>query len=197
MEEKIKIFDNLSNDQISKLNKKQREAAVKEYSNFITKFKKNVCYICDSPLSSFDENRICYHWMLRPNGIKKHHIQKLLYSGKGFRRISIYLRWVANTGIPFRNISDHSEEMAKDRIFEITIKYKSIEWSFSCSPSDYKGHSSSRFANFPHYHFQMKINDKVFIKFADFHPPLSDEDLFFFEAQKAYPKKSQNRISFW
>ena len=86
--------------------------------------------------------------------------------------------------------------MAKDRIFEITIKYKSIEWSFSCSPSDYKGHSSSRFANFPHYHFQMKINDKVFIKFADFHPPLSDEDLFFFEAHKAYPKKVKTEYLF-
>lgn len=183
------FFENLSKDEINKINKKQLEMTKKEHKNFSINFENNKCYICNLPLSKFDENKIYYHWLLRPAGIKKSHIKNLLNSGKGYLRITTYLRWVANTEIPFRNISDLSEEMADDKIFEVTIKYKNLEWSFSCSPSDYKGHSSSRFANFPHYHFQMKINNKMFIKFSDFHPPFNKEDLFSFEAQKMYPKK--------
>jgi len=189
-EKKIKnFFENLSEEEIKKINKNQREATNREHKDFVDHFKKNECYICKLPLTKYDENKICYHWFLRPNGIKKDHIKKMLYSGKGYLRISTYLRWVTNTEVPFRNISDLSEEMSENKIFEVTIKYKFFEWSFSCSSSDYKGHSSSQNANFPHYHFQMKINDKMFIKYSDFHPPFNQEDLFSFNAKNAYPEK--------
>ncbi|MBT3279545.1 MAG: hypothetical protein HN909_02235 [Phycisphaerales bacterium] len=62
----------------------------------------------------------------------------------------------------------------------LTIQHKNLEWSFSCSNSDYTGHSNGAYGITPHYHFQMRIDKKPFIKYKDFHVPFSEEDIFKF-----------------
>ena len=41
-----------------------------------------------------------------------------------------------------------------------------------------KGHPNSKVGSTPHYHIQMKVDDKVFLKFNKYHIPFSDADLF-------------------
>ena len=69
------------------------------------------------------------------------------------------------------------DEQSEDKIIQETIKWKHVEWSFECSKGDFKGHGGSQ-SNFPHYHFQMRLNGQQFINYSDFHIPLSEYDIF-------------------
>lgn len=88
-----------------------------------------------------------------------------------------YTRWVANLENPIKNVNDISDERPEKKVFETTIKYKNLEWSFSCSPSDIEGHKNSPLTNFPHFHFQMRLDRRPFIDYTDFHIPFIEEDL--------------------
>ena len=44
-----------------------------------------------------------------------------------------------------------------------------------------EGHQNSIVGNKPHYHIQMKVDDRIFLKFSDYHIPFSDQDLFTIE----------------
>lgn len=81
------------------------------------------------------------------------------------------------------NINDLKDEAPEGKILSSTIKWKNIEWSFDCSPNDFAGHGGSH-SNFPHYHFQMRIDGKQFINFNDYHLPFSNHDLFVFRLSK-------------
>jgi hypothetical protein len=87
------------------------------------------------------------------------------------------LRWCANEEAFLKNINNLDSERSKRKILSCTIKWKNVEWTFDCTASDLAGHGHTHSA-FPHYHFQMRLDGRPFIKFNDFHVPFSDRDLF-------------------
>jgi hypothetical protein len=80
-----------------------------------------------------------------------------------------------------------TEEGTGTKLFELTIRYKNLEWSISCSESDYLGHEASAYAKHPHYHLQMRVNGRPFIDYGDYHLPLSKMDIINIEAVRALP----------
>jgi hypothetical protein len=105
------------------------------------------------------------------------------------------LRWVANEEAFAQNINDLADE-GTGRLVELTIKYKNIEWSFSCGASDLDGHEGGgEHSKRPHYHFQMYLDGKPFIRYNDFHLALSAEDVGFLEYKRANPSKVKRRIA--
>ena len=56
----------------------------------------------------------------------------------GFNHMQAFLRWVATEEAFAKNINDLADE-GTGKFIELTIKYKTLEWSFSCSESDYHG----------------------------------------------------------
>jgi hypothetical protein len=171
-------LDKFPKDVLDKTNQKSLDEADKEYKEFLSCFKTGLCYICREKLDTFVKNKPCMHWLLKPKGFNKKHF-RLIYQEYNYFRIQAFLRWIANTEIIAGNINDLIEEKNPNKIFEYTIKYKNLEWSFSCSDNDLLGHTSSDCGQFPHYHFQMRINKKPFIDYSDFHIPFTEEDLFY------------------
>lgn len=158
-------------------NIEELDAAQKEHKEFQESFVLGNCYVCHLPLTAFDISKPCVHWLLNPEGFKKRYFE-LIYAHYTYFQIESYLRWVANQKIPFQNINSLSQEEISGKIIELTICYNSFEWSFSCSESDLQGHKASRFGKFPHYHLQMRISERPFINYNDFHIPFSEKDLF-------------------
>jgi len=151
-----KIFESLSKGEIQKMN--------------------GMCYLCNSPLKTFSAKKPCLHWMLRPKGVKKSNFQGL-YEKVSYFQMEAYARWVANIDRRLININDMDVEKRDGKIFETTIKYKHIEWSFSCSRSDLDGHKNAREGNYPHFHFQMRLDKRPFINYSQNHIAFTDEDL--------------------
>ena len=81
-------------------------------------------------------------------------------------------------------------------LFEVTIKYKNLDWAFSCAESDYIGHATSQHAKYPHYHFQMRVDKRSFINYNDFHVPFSERDIIEIEAKRSLPNKIKQQHSF-
>ncbi len=171
------FIENLSQEKKDEINKKESENAKQQYKEFKKGFSKGYCYLCKSKINSFIENKPCLHWLLRPKGFKKEHF-KLILQKANYSNIDSYLRWVANQEAPIQNINDLSEEKKESMMFEYIIKYKNFEWSFSCSKNDFERHQNSKQGKYPHYHFQMRINNKPFINFRDFHIHLSHYDMY-------------------
>lgn len=176
-EEAKNFLEKLPADFIDHMNKKTFEDTDREYKEFQEQLSKGKCYICGEKIDSFIENKPCHHWLLRPFGFNKKHFP-LVYKKFNFFRIEAYLRWIANSEIIAGNINDITEETNPNKLFEHTIKYKNFEWSFSCSSGDLAGHKVSFLGRFPHYHFQMRIDGRPFIDYANFHIPFTDEDFF-------------------
>jgi len=178
-QDEIKDMENfikkLPQEKIDEINKKEIENTKQQYKDFTENFEKGICYMCKEKLDSFNEQKPCVHWLLRPIGFKKQHFNLVLQKAN-FSNIDSYLRWVANQDKKLQNINDLSEEKKDSMMFEYIIKYKKFEWSFSCSNNDFEGHKNCRQGNFPHWHFQMRIDNQPFINFGDFHIPLSHYD---------------------
>lgn len=183
------FFDRLTPEQIIEGNKKQLEENIRVYDEFKAAYKIGKCSLCGQSLIEFISFKPCFHWFLRPHGIKKKHFTKYLSTPIGFFRFDSYMRWIANLEAPFKNINDLKSEMNPAKVTEYTIRYKNIEWSISVGKTDRFGHTNSQNANFPHFHIQMKVDNNIFIKFNDFHIPLSDEDIFTFRALEEAPEK--------
>ena len=163
-------------EQIAEGNAATRRQAQEEFEAFQAAHAVGRCYLCGRPYESFSTKRPCPHWLLRPKGFKKKHIEDL---GKtyGFFQIQSYLRWLSNSESFATGINDLPEETSGKKLFELTIRYRRFTWSFSCSEADYRGHATSANANFPHYYIQMRIDGQAFINFNDFHLPFSRMDL--------------------
>jgi len=187
MDNKFANFNEIINSIPEKDFQEQKEKQYirdeKEFTNFKEAFSKNFCNYCNHPIEDFIENKPCFHWLLNPKGFKKKHFP-LLYKGKDFHQIDAYLRWVSNYEVPIKNINDLVEEKSSSKFIETTIKYKNIEWSFSCSHSDLKGHKNSYEGENPHYHFQMKVDGYVKINYNGFHIPFNDYDEFSFAIER-------------
>lgn len=169
--------------------------AKEEHARFRGSYQKGMCYLCHKPLSSFSKKKPCIHWLLKPKGFKKKDV-KLIAKKYGVFQIQSLLRWYANEEGFAKNINDLAVEGTGTKIIELTIKYKNIEWSFSCAETDFIGHKNSQNADFPHYHFQMRIDKRAFINFNNFHLPLSDMDVIHMLAKMENPDFIRQRHSF-
>ncbi|HSZ87696.1 MAG TPA: hypothetical protein VK787_16800 [Puia sp.] len=163
------FFDSLIPEQIEEGNRLQLEENLRVYEEFKAAYKIGNCSLCTQPLKEFESNKPCFHWFLRPQGIKKKHFQKYLSTPIGFFRFDSYMRWIANLETPFKKINDLKSQMNPAKVIEYTIKYKNIEWSINIGRTDRIGYANTKNANFPHFHLQMKIDNNIFIKFNDFH----------------------------
>lgn len=170
------FLKSLSPEKILEINKKVLENTDKEYLEFKETFEKGICYLCNKRLESFEEKIPCIHWLLNPHGFEKKHFPQIFMNFE-YSRIDPYLKWVANLERPIKNINNLKEEKNTSMIIEYSIKYKNLEWSFSCKESDLTGHQGGKFGVIPHYHFQMRINGKPFINYSDYHIPLSEFDI--------------------
>jgi hypothetical protein len=133
------------------------------------------CWICGDALTAFDQAEPCPHWLLKPDGFEKEHFE-LLTQKYSLIRLEHYLRWVANEEAFAKNINDLADE-GSGKLVELTIKYKNLQWSFSCGASDLTGHEGGgAHSKRPHWHFQMYADDKPFIRYNDFHAPLSERE---------------------
>ena len=97
-----------------------------------------------------------------------------------------------------KNINDILEEHPGGKLIDFTAKYKHITWSFSCGSSDFEGHKTKSYGNFPHYHMQMKLNGQQFICYNNFHIPFHDDDLYdieLFAKHKVFVKHGYGRGS--
>ncbi|MBT4722812.1 hypothetical protein HN958_04810 [Candidatus Falkowbacteria bacterium] len=137
------------------------------------------CSFCSQSITCFDEENPCLHWLLwKAPDLKKKHFPQL-FEQKGFHNISTYLRWIANCDKSFVNINDLTEESKSTNIIDLTIRYKNLEWSFICSENDKVGHHGTKEGSKPHYHFLMKKDGLVVIKYG-YHFPFTDYDEFYF-----------------
>lgn len=186
-DERIKKFnDHLNSIPLEKLHaesEKQHEKDEKDFQELKAALAEGRCNYCDNPLSHFSEKKPCFHWLLKPKGFKKKHFP-LLFQGKSFHQLEAYLRWVANCDKPMKNINDLVEEKSSSKVIEETIRYKNIEWSFSCSHGDRIGHKDRHEGKMPHYHFQMKIDGNVIINYNGFHVLFDDYDGFSFAVKE-------------
>jgi len=183
------LYESLTPEQIEDGNRRQLEENKQVYEEFTSAYKQGNCSLCGHSLTEFISSKPCFHWFLRPHGIKKKHFQKYLSTPIGFFRLDSYLRWIANLESPFKNINDLKSEMNTAKVIEYTIRYKKIDWSVSIGKTDRQGHPDTKNAKFPHFHIQMKFDNNVFIKFNDFHIPFSDEDIFTLRTMEEAPDK--------
>lgn len=190
-----KFLDSLPEEVRERGNEESFRAAVAEHQRFVEYFGKGDCYLCKRPLSSFSKKQPCPHWLLKPRGFKKYDLLAITQH-YGFYQIQSFLRWVANQEGFARNINDLPDEGSGTKLFEVTIKYKTLEWAFSCAESDYQGHATSQHAKHQHYHFQMRIERRPFINYSDFHVPFCEMDIVNIEAMRALPGKVKQRFSF-
>lgn len=178
------FLEGLSEDERQKGNEAEYLRAKEQHERFKADYAQGNCYLCNKPLISFSKKSPCIHWLLKPKGFKKKDIIEVA-NKYGIFQIQSLLRWYANEEAFAKNINDLPSEGTGTKIIELTIKYKNIEWSFSCAESDYLGHQKSQHAKHPHYHFQMRIDKRQFIGFNDFHLPLSESDVINMEAMKS------------
>jgi hypothetical protein len=170
------MIDNLPPAELERLNNLQHQAALDEYERFKVAYEKDQCYLCGKPFKTISQDFPCIHWLLRSCKFKAKDFPKV-YQSFDYHQISSYLRWVANQERFQGNINDLAEEKSDKKLFQVTIKWKNIDWTFDCTISDFKGHGGSN-SDFPHYHFQMRIDGNQFINFNQHHIPFSAKDLF-------------------
>lgn len=168
----------LTAEQVDRINKQARYTSDRVHRKFRRKLKKGKCFLCGRLLTDFTLEQPCIHWLLRPEGFDKKHA-KLVFDKFSYLRVQSWVRWMANTEVFAGNINDLEVEKNQDKIFEYTIRYKNLEWSFSCAESDFVGHRSafSEDARRPHYHFQMRIDGRPFIDYGNLHIPFTKKDL--------------------
>lgn len=186
---KVREFlESLSPEEIEAGNRKQQATNDQVYKEFVAAYKEGRCSLCGGDLDSFEPEKECYHWFLKPGGLRKKNFKKYLKKPIGLFRLDSYFKWMANLDAPIRNVNDLTD-VNSSKIIEYTARYKDIEWSVSLSKSDRDGHTNAKYGSFPHFHLQMRVKDKIFIKFNDFHVPLTNEDLWTLEALETAPEK--------
>ncbi len=164
----------LPREEIDRVNELNRKEALEQHEAFSEAFKAGSCSFCGGTLTSFDATKPCRHWLLNPDGVRKEHVERLA-SQLSWSVLENHVRWVAN------------EEAGK--LLELTIKYKNLEWSFSCGATDLAGHEGGgEHSQVPHWHFQMYVDGKPFVRYNDFHLPLSEADAGFLEFMRAHPR---------
>lgn len=179
VEEASRYFDSLTDQQRVEWQEKNDAEHRAQHIFFRQGYRLGKCYLCGKDFETVSRDSPCLHWLLRRGKFKPKDI-KLVAERWGYHQISAYLRWCANEEKLISNINDIKEEAPLGKFISATIRWKNIEWTFDCSANDLAGHGGVH-SNFPHYHFQMRIDGRQFINFNDYHLPFSNEDLFFFK----------------
>jgi hypothetical protein len=182
----VERIEAMSPDERSRISQENVDRTLEEHEEFKASFAVGHCYICDHPLTSFSKKRSCLHWFLKPKGFKKNDVPAIARIF-GFFQIQTYLRWVANSSGFAKHINDLPEESSGAKIIELTIRHQNLEWSFSCGESDYMGHQTSQHAKHPHYHFQMRVDQRPFVNFSDLHLPFTENDILSIETKRKLP----------
>jgi hypothetical protein len=178
----------LSSGERKRINERTRKDGEEDHKAFQEKFRAGQCWICGDALTAFDRAKPCPHWLLKPDGFGKEHFE-LITQKYDLHHIENYLRWVSNEEAFAKNINDIADE-GSGKLIELTIKYKNLQWSFSCGANDLSGHEGGgELSKRPHWHFQMYIDDKPFIRYNDFHLPLSERDIGLLEQMRKNPGK--------
>ena len=173
-----KFIESIPQEEVDRQNHLHAENNEREYKQFSDALKIGKCFLCAGQMNSFEVMRPCFHWFTHPTGIKKKHFDIYLKNPIGFFQLDSYFRWLANTERPIGNINDLKSETSSTSYLETTFKYKNIEWAISIGHTDKEGHPDSQIGSSPHFHIQMKVDGRVFLKFNDYHIPFSDYDLF-------------------
>lgn len=171
-----KFFESLSPEEIEKANEKNHNEHQKQSMAFVEGYNNSTCYLCGKSFKTISDSDPCLHWLLRRCKFRKKDFQKII-NKYNYHNIASFLRWCVNQECFLSNINDLEEEKSQNKLLSYTIKWKNIDWTFDCSQNDFLGHIGTK-SDFPHYHFQMRIDGKRFIAFNDFHIPFSDEDIF-------------------
>jgi hypothetical protein len=187
-----KFLARMSPEARAHINEHSHREALEQHKLFSEAFKAGQCYLCGDALTSFDEAKPCQHWLLKPEGFGKEHFGRLAKQ-HSLIVLEYYLRWVANEEA-FANINDLADE-GTGKLVELTIRYKNLDWSFSCGANDLSGHEGGgEHSRRPHYHFQMYVDGKPFIRYSDFHLPLSDADFGILEFMRQNSGKVRRRL---
>lgn len=198
-DERIRRFnaklDSMDEKELRAQSEIQAEKDSKQFDEFKECFKKGICGTCKNNFTDFFRSQPCAHWLMKPKGFRKKYFP-LICERRSFHEINSFLRWIANIEVPFQNINDLKEEMTPGKIIEETIRFRNLEWSFSCTENDMKGHGNTKEGLKPHYHFQMKENGFVTIGYSDFHPAFHDYDFFWFSVKNGLFPKIQHRHNF-
>lgn len=173
-----KFIESLPQEEVDRKTRLQAEENKRIHKEFVDGLNIGKCFLCGSPMDSLDDSKPCFHWFTYPSRIKKKHFEKYLENPIGFFQIDSYFRWLANMERPIGNINDLKDETSATSYLETTYRYKNIEWAFSIGHTDKEGHLNSQVGSTPHYHIQMIVDNRIFLKFNDFHIPFSDSDLF-------------------
>jgi len=169
----MNLRDRYTSDEIEQINKQFYEQNEKDFHEFKNSVRKGQCWLCKDGLSTFDETKPCPHWLLMPAGFRKKHVKHVL-NGFSYDVIEGFLRWYVNAGdAPFRSINDIEGEHDPSFIRAFTIKDDKLEWSFSFA----KGCLQGQDGHGPHYHFQMRVDDRPFFNYSNYHIKLSSNDL--------------------
>lgn len=179
-----KFIASIPKDEFARKNKEQHEAGLKRHRAFLEALQQGKCATCGTRMDEFNPAKPCVHWLTVPKGIKKKHIEQYLGKQLNFFGVQTYMRWLANTEKPLGNINDLKDEMKPTSFMEVTIKYSNVEWAFSIGETDLDGHGNSKVGREPHYHLQIKKDDRIVLRFNDCHIPFSDEDLMMIEIMK-------------
>lgn len=171
-----KKFESMSAKEISDMNALTIQKSQEQLECFKRFYKVEKCYLCGKDFKTMSINDPCLHWLLRQCKFKKKDF-RLIYEKYSYHQIAAFIRWCANEDKFLANINDLKEEKSDKKIISYTVKWRNIEWTFDCTKNDFEGHSGSG-GNFPHYHFQMRVDNRQFINFNDFHIPFNDYDLF-------------------
>lgn len=169
-----KFIESMPQEQKNKLTQQTFEQHEEEHQRFKEAYDKDECYLCGKNFKTHSSKNPCLHWLLRRCKFKKKDFP-LLTQKYDYHQINMYLRWVANAEYYQKNINDMKDERSEKKVFQTTIRWKNIEWSFECSENDFKGHSGA--INYPHYHFQMMVDKRIFINYNGFHNRFSQQDL--------------------
>lgn len=180
-------LESLTDEEFEYLNKRMDSDSNKQHAAFKQAYEKGECYLCGKSFKTISKEKPCLHWLLRQCKFKPKDIT-LIYSSFGYTNISAFLRWCANSEKHMVNINDMSSEIKAGKVISNTIKWKNIEWTFDCSESDFRGHSGTAI-DYPHYHFQMRIDGRQFINFNSYHLPFSADDLFAITMSRNHPDK--------
>lgn len=171
-----RFIESRTQREIEAQQRNDEEQYLRHYNAFFSAYKSESCYLCGLPFKTMSTDNPCVHWLLRRGKFKKKDFSRLFHIF-GYTQMGALARWVANQERPFGNINDIEEGRDPRKIFQYTIRWRNVEWTFDCSRSDYEGHPG-RQTDFPHFHLQMRLDGRPFIDFGDFHIPFTEEDLY-------------------
>lgn len=183
-----RTLDSIPKDVVELFQRHEDEQNKRDFTSLCDSLNEGQCSLCGHALDYYDESSPCFHILLNPQ-IKRKMREQLFNKPVSFIKLYTYLSWIANSDKPFENINDLPSNPLSNHLFESTIRYKNIEWSFSLKTGDYEGHKGKQVGSASHYHFQMTVDGNVVIPYNKTHIQFEPYDYLYFEMIK------QNAVS--